>query len=343
MGAICSRDAASASPAAAAPSVYPTGVTIYDPARTWNGYTVLSPLATEAVLVIDMNGNVVKRWDGYNNSAGGPARVLPGGGVIAASGARPPYQESLELVQRDFAGNTVWSFRNNEQIMLRDGTTVWSSRQHHDWQREDFPAGYYSPEFTPAATGSNTLILAHTNHTLPAVADAALEDDRIIEVTPDGRIAWEWVAGEHIDELGFAADARAAIKAASTPTPRAARSTGCTSTRRRISDRTAGSTRRPALRAEQRHHQQPAGEPARDRRARRQGRLAHGPGLQRVGGAAQDSADHRPTPRSFDPERVCRAPATCSCSTTAARAATASPGRSRRTASARSRAPRRAC
>ena len=123
---------------------------------------MLSPLATQAVLVIDMNGNVVKRWDDFNNSAGGPARVLPGGGVIAASGARPPYQESLELVQRDFDGNVVWSFDRSEQIELRDGGTVWSSRQHHDWQREDFPAGYYSPESTPATTGSNTLILTHT-------------------------------------------------------------------------------------------------------------------------------------------------------------------------------------
>jgi len=198
----------------AAPSVYPTGVTIFDPARTWSGYTVLSPLATPAVLVIDMNGNVVKRWDDFNNSAGGPARVLPGGGVIAANGARPPYQESLELVQRDFDGKILWSFNRNEQLEVRDRGTVWSSRQHHDWQREDFPAGYYSPESAPATTGSNTLILTHTNHRVPAVSDAMLEDDRLIEVAPDGRIVWEWKAAEHIDELGFAPDARAAIKAA---------------------------------------------------------------------------------------------------------------------------------
>ncbi len=206
--------AAAAPQISAAPSVYPTGVTIYDPARTWSGYTVLSPLATQAVLVIDMNGNVVKRWDDFNNSAGGPARVLPGGGVIAANGARPPYQESLELVQRDFDGKTLWSFNRNEQLELRERGTVWSSRQHHDWQREDFPAGYYSPESTPATTGSNTLILTHTNHKVPSVSDAMLEDDRLIEVAPDGRIVWEWKAAEHIDELGFAPDARAAIKAA---------------------------------------------------------------------------------------------------------------------------------
>ena len=197
-----------------APTVYPTGVTIYDPARTWNGYTVLSPLATQAVIVIDMNGNVVKRWDDFNNSAGGPARILPGGGVIAASGARPPRQESLELVQRDFDGDVVWSFKNNEEIELRDAGKVWSARQHHDWQREDFPAGYYSPEYSPAVSGSNTLILAHTNHVVPAVSDAMLEDDRLIEVSPDGKIVWEWTAALHIDELGFAPDARAAIKAA---------------------------------------------------------------------------------------------------------------------------------
>jgi hypothetical protein len=124
----------------AAQSVYPTGTTIYDPDRAWKGYTVLSPLGTEAVLVIDMNGSIVKRWEGYNNSAGGPARVLPGGDVMAASGARPPHQESLELVQRDFDGNIRWRFSRIEQITMPDGGTIWSARQHHDWQRDDFPA-----------------------------------------------------------------------------------------------------------------------------------------------------------------------------------------------------------
>src|SRR5687768_11757615 len=107
--------------APAAQSVYPTGTTIYKPALAWNGYTVLSPLAGDAALVIDMNGNIVKRWDGYVNSAGGPVRVLPGGGVMAAAGARPPHQESLELVQRDFDGQVVWRFDRSEQIETRDG------------------------------------------------------------------------------------------------------------------------------------------------------------------------------------------------------------------------------
>jgi len=198
-----------------AQSVYPTGTTIYDPDRAWNGYTVLSPLGTQAVVVIDMNGNVVKRWEGYNNSAGGPARVLPGGYVVAASGARPPHQESLELVERDFSGKVIWQFSRQQQITMPDATTVWSARQHHDWQRESFPAGYYSPAATPAIEGGNTLILTHTDRKQPTVADVALEDDRLIEVSWTGDIVWEWVASDHIDELGFSTDARKAIKAAS--------------------------------------------------------------------------------------------------------------------------------
>jgi hypothetical protein len=197
-----------------AQTVYPTGTTIYDPDRAWNGYTVLSPLQTPAVLVIDMNGNVVKRWENFNNSAGGPARVLPGGVVVAAAGARPPYQESLELVQRDFAGKDMWTFSRAEEIKTREGNAIWSARQHHDWQRDNFPAGYYSPDYTPPTDGGTTLILAHADRKQPNVADVPLEDDRLMEVSWKGEIVWDWLASDHIDELGFAPDARQVIKAA---------------------------------------------------------------------------------------------------------------------------------
>src|SRR5687767_5115204 len=202
------------SPGPSAQTVYPTGTTIYDPDRSWNGFTVLSPLGMQAVLVVDMNGNVAKRWDGFDNSAGGPARVLPGGHVVAASGARPPHQESLELIQRDFDGKVVWQFNRSEQIKTPQGM-IWSARQHHDWQRDDFPAGYYSPDYTPSTALRTTLILAHAERMQPKVADVMLGDDRLIEVNARGEIVWEWLAGDHIDEMGFAPDAREVINRAS--------------------------------------------------------------------------------------------------------------------------------
>ncbi len=204
----------------AAPSVYPTGTTRYDPGLAWNGFTVLSPLGTQAAIVIDMNGNIVKQWDGYNSSAGGPVRILPGGVVIGAAGANPPRQESLELVARDFDGKVLWRFDHNEQIETRDHGKVWGLRQHHDWQRPDFPAGYYAPGVAPAAAGGRTLILTHTNHVRPNVAPGAtLEDDRLLELSPEGKLTWEWLVSDHIDEFHFNDEARKAIASASAGTP----------------------------------------------------------------------------------------------------------------------------
>ena len=236
----------------AAQSVYPTGTTIYDPTRAWSGYTVLSPLNTQAVIVIDMNGNVVKRWEGFVNSAGGPARVFPGGVVMAANGANPPHQESLELVERDFDGTCA--------VAVRPQSADPDARRPHDLVGAPAPrlaAGrlpgrlLLAGSHTRDPTAGKTLVLTHINHSHPNVADTSLEDDRLIEVSPTGEILWEWVASDHVEELGFSVAARRAIKAdagparngaARTPQPRdGTASTGCTSTRRPTSGRTGGS------------------------------------------------------------------------------------------------------
>ena len=41
------------------PTIYPTGVTLYDPAKAWNGYTIF-PAADLGALLIDMNGKEVQ-------------------------------------------------------------------------------------------------------------------------------------------------------------------------------------------------------------------------------------------------------------------------------------------
>lgn len=200
-----------ADPMEAAPTVFPTGTTIYDPAQAWNGFTVISVLDTPAVLVLDMNGRVVKRWEGFNLSSGGPARVLPGGVVIAPAGAFPGHLEATALIAEDFDGKELWRFDHGERIDS-GGTTQWSARQHHDWQRSDFPAGYYSPQATPGPSGGTTLLLAHAARTDPAIADVTLDDDRLIELDAQGDVTWDWHAADHVGEIGYDAAARAAIR-----------------------------------------------------------------------------------------------------------------------------------
>ena len=144
-----------------APSVYPTGTTIYHPDKTWNGYTVFITAETEGVMLIDMNGRTVKTWTGFSSAAGGPARIFPGGYVIAGSGGGAPNQEAQALVQQDWNGKEMWRFDRSDQVKNADGQMKWSARQHHDWQRPDFAAGYYAPGSTPAVSSNRTLILTH--------------------------------------------------------------------------------------------------------------------------------------------------------------------------------------
>ncbi len=194
----------------AAPSVYPVGTTLYQPDQAWNGFTVLS-LLRGPVVVIDMNGHVVKQWTDFNTYAGGPARVLPNGEVIAPVGARPGRQESTRLVQEDFQGKQLWSL-DGEQMVQQAGSNAKSLRQHHDWQRADFPSGYYSPESRPASSGSTTLVLEHVDRIVPAISRRMLQDDHLVEYGPDGKIRWQWFAADHVDEFGFSTEARAAIR-----------------------------------------------------------------------------------------------------------------------------------
>ena len=198
-------------PAAPAATVFPSGTTIYQPDKAWNGFTVLSPLGTPAVIVLDMNGRVVKRWDGFDVVSGGPARVLPGGIVIAPKGDAMPHLESLALVAEDFDGKELWRFDHGEKLE-RAGKPEWSGRQHHDWQLSNFPSGAYSPQFTPALAGSTKLLLTHSAHTDPGIAEVGLEDDKLVELDPQGKVTWQWRVGDHIDDFHFTPAVRAAIK-----------------------------------------------------------------------------------------------------------------------------------
>jgi hypothetical protein len=63
----------------------------------------------------------------------------------------------------------------------------------------------------PAISNDRTLLLTHSNVTNPKVSDRRLEDDRLIEVSQDGKMLWDWRASDHADEFGFSDDARAAI------------------------------------------------------------------------------------------------------------------------------------
>jgi hypothetical protein len=189
------------------PSIYPTGATLYDPERCWNGYTVFQAKEVGALL-IDMNGGEVQLWKMLH---GMPNRILPGGYIIGSTGERSTAfgsQDGIDLVQADWDGNVVWRFNRYEYIEDPGEQPQWMARQHHDYQREGNPAGYYAPGLEPLTDRGNTLILSHKTIKAPRICDKPLLDDTIIEVNWEGDVIWEWVCSDHFDELGFREDAK---------------------------------------------------------------------------------------------------------------------------------------
>jgi hypothetical protein len=186
--------------------------TIYNPEKCWNGYTVFQTRmhtgVNAAAILIDMNGNTVNMWrhlDGF------PNKILPGGYVMGSTGIRDQkygFQDMKDLVQVDWDGNIVWKFNRYELIRDPDQKPTWMARQHHDYQREGNPVGYYVPGMAPLVDKGKTLILCHKNLKNPGISDQPLLDDTIIEVAWNGELLWAWVGSEHVDEMGFSQEAK---------------------------------------------------------------------------------------------------------------------------------------
>jgi hypothetical protein len=181
------------------PSVFPTGVTRYDPARAYNCYVLFGTFNTKTHL-IDMNGNVVREWP----YTGFPSEMLD---PEVTGGKRG--HVLVQLTQRPGNGSTI--FRNKSIGELDwDGKTVWEwgdkapggiVNQDHDWYR---------------LANGNTLVLAGLVHSVPGFTAQRVNDQVIYEVSPAGDVVWKWVSSDHLEEFGFSAEGLDQIRKGST-------------------------------------------------------------------------------------------------------------------------------
>ncbi len=223
----CAKSASEPGPAPApAPSPPLTPSAVED--RCCEGYTLLSisgGLPGQPSPLIDMNGEVVHEWP----IAGMPVKMLPGGSVLGSKrmrggqgptpggqlpgGAPPegpppkPWQDTIEFVQVSWDGEEEWFTCCWDD----DETGLMMSRQHHDYQREGNPMGYYAPGQEFVKQGK-TLVLAHKNKLVPEISDKKIKDDVIYEVDWNGNLTgFEWHAADHFAEFGFDESATEAI------------------------------------------------------------------------------------------------------------------------------------
>lgn len=155
-------------------------------------------------LLIDMQGNQIKIWDTIPD----PVKMLPGGSIISATGEYIESWDSTNLTQLSWNGTVEWDFSGWDD----DGSGRMMAREHHDFQREGNPVGYYAPnqEFVPKG---KTLILGHKTVMNKSISHKTLIDDVIYEVNWNGTLTgFEWLASEHIDQMGFTEQELQAIR-----------------------------------------------------------------------------------------------------------------------------------
>lgn len=171
------------------------GVTRYDPSRAYNGYTLFAPLADFFVWLIDMQGRVVHRWK-MPYTPGQQGILLPNGNLLYLGRTethKGPEQHlggySGILLEADWDDKVLWEYENDYI--------------HHDFWRKD---------------NGNTLIIrwygmmpedveAKIKGGLPpgAVigtrlgAPGKMWATAIQEITPHGKVVWEWKDYEHLD------------------------------------------------------------------------------------------------------------------------------------------------
>jgi hypothetical protein len=190
------------------PRVFPTGVTLYDPARAYNTFVLFAPQddGPGQSYLIDMNGNEVHHW----SRAGIPPVLLD---PAVAGGERGHLLAQLSAIDAPPGSPAPPEFFRNKTIgeLDWDGGTVWewgsqapggAARQHHDLHR---------------LSNGNTLILANTIHKVPGFSLPEITDDAIYEVTHGGEIVWKWVASEHLEEFGFTPQELQLVKSTKNP------------------------------------------------------------------------------------------------------------------------------
>jgi len=180
----------------AAPTIFPTGTTIYKPDEAFSSYILISDHTTlgnhseaamraqgrvpDDVRLIDMNGNLVHSWkvEPYFNKR---SRLLPNGNLVTVGRNR-------RIVEYDWDGNIVWTHEGigsvNDMRVLSNGNKLLVAH-------EPMPSEFQQQVQDQDAT-------QWWDERKRGTEEEQLSAD-LYEVNADGEIVWEWHAYNHLD------------------------------------------------------------------------------------------------------------------------------------------------
>ena len=186
------------------PSVYPTGTTIYDPKKSFNGYTLYSPMigqrgATDfyskpcKAYLVDMNGNVVHEWK-LPFPPGLHVELLPNGHLLAAGRTDRLKPKDRFPLKFDLDGIAGWVYE-----LDWDGKVLfkyYDPGMHHDFEKlKNGNYMFVSFELLPKD------VIAKVRGGLEGteLPGGNMCSDKLVEVSPEGKVVWEWHAYKHLD------------------------------------------------------------------------------------------------------------------------------------------------
>jgi hypothetical protein len=187
-----------ATPARAWPTIFPTGVTVHDRARTANGYVLFTPLesaeagGTGVLYLINMAGDVVHQWSVPFTPLHG--RLLPDGHVIVVGRNDKQTPDRPGVGKYQIGGAAGWLVE-----LDWDGKLVSKHvdlAMHHDFDL--LPNGhrvYLAWEPVP-----ETLRNKVRGGIKGSEFDGGVMfNDKVVEIDPKGNVVWEWHANDHFD------------------------------------------------------------------------------------------------------------------------------------------------
>ncbi len=161
------------------------GVMFYDSRRAYNGVTLFTPAAGQGAWLIDMMGRLVNHWYiPYQPSC--DAKLLPNRNLLYAGKNEEGPLADIEgaggvLLEVDWDSNVVWKYEDpylhHDFYRMRNGNTL-------VLKRVEMPS-----EIAAKVNGGDS----------GSEKNGVMWDDAIQEITPDGKVVWEWIAHEHLD------------------------------------------------------------------------------------------------------------------------------------------------
>jgi len=164
-----------------------TGLNYWDRERAYNGYTLFASQSnttgsvygtagnSETTYLLDMEGNVVHKWN-----IGGNSRLLDNGNLFA--------REDGAFFEVDWNGNVVWSYKDSRE----------NYTPHHDYVRAFNPKlGEYTTFYIANRDVTHKECIALGCDPKNGPYDGA-QVDTIVEVDMEGNIIWEWRFIDHL-------------------------------------------------------------------------------------------------------------------------------------------------